>query len=175
MPDRWLMLIVIFLARLAMGFQFQSVASSASILASEFGFSYAQIGTLIGLFLIPGIVVAIPGGLVTRLATDKMLLLSGAAMLCLGAVLMGVSTSPGWLFCGRMLGGVGGVLFNIIMTKMVSDWFEGRELIGLIAAAHFTQDLDQLVVLPLEGVARRLALEANDVIRCRHGGRLPGE
>ena len=41
MPLRWVMLIVLFLVRLAMGYQFQSVASVSSHLVNELGFSYA--------------------------------------------------------------------------------------------------------------------------------------
>ena len=50
------MLLILFLVRLAMGYQFQSIASISSHLVSELGFSYAEIGTLIGFFLLPGIV-----------------------------------------------------------------------------------------------------------------------
>ena len=47
MPLRWVMLIVLFLVRLAMGYQFQSVASVSTHLVSELGLSYTQVGTLI--------------------------------------------------------------------------------------------------------------------------------
>ena len=70
---RWLMLGILFIARLAMGFQFQSIASVSSHLVEAFGFSYAEIGTLIGLFLLPGIFLAIPSGLLTRAVSDKTL------------------------------------------------------------------------------------------------------
>jgi hypothetical protein len=59
-------LLILFLVRLALGYQFQSIASISSHLVSELGFSYAEIGTLIGFFLLPGIVIAIPSGVMTR-------------------------------------------------------------------------------------------------------------
>ena len=52
MPLRWLMLMVLFLVRLAMGYQFQSVASVSTHLVSELGLTYTQVGTLIGFFLL---------------------------------------------------------------------------------------------------------------------------
>ena len=64
-PLRWIMLAVLFVVRLAMGYQFQSVASVAPRLVAEFGLTYAEVGALIGFFLLPGIVVAIPSGLLT--------------------------------------------------------------------------------------------------------------
>lgn len=50
MPMRWAMLLLLFIVRLSMGYQFQSVASVSTALVHEFGFSYAQVGTLVGFF-----------------------------------------------------------------------------------------------------------------------------
>jgi hypothetical protein len=44
------MLLLLFIVRLSMGYQFQSVASVSTVLVHEFGFSYAQVGTLVGFF-----------------------------------------------------------------------------------------------------------------------------
>src|SRR5688572_22409355 len=125
MAQRWLMLLVLFLVRLAMGYQFQSVASVSSYLVEELGFSYAEVGTLIGLFLLPGIVIAIPSGLLTRAVTNKNLLLMGAATMVAGAVAMGTAETPRELFAGRLVTGVGATIFNVILTKMVTEWFFG--------------------------------------------------
>ena len=59
MHKRWLVLAVLAFARIAMGFQFQAVASVSPFLVEEFGIDYASIGTLIGLYLLPGVVLAI--------------------------------------------------------------------------------------------------------------------
>ena len=38
--------------------------------------------------------------------------------------------APDWwsLTAGRLLAGAGGVALNVVMTKMVLDWFAGREI-----------------------------------------------
>lgn len=82
---RWTMLLILFLVRLAMGFQFQSVASTSAQLIDAFGLSYAQVGTLIGLFLLPGVFIAIPSGALTRAISDKNLLMLGAVTMTVGA------------------------------------------------------------------------------------------
>jgi len=46
-------------ARLAIGFQFESVAAAADSLSHDFTLSSAQLGALIGLYVVPGLVVAI--------------------------------------------------------------------------------------------------------------------
>jgi MFS family permease len=133
LPQRWVMLLVLFLVRLAMGYQFQSVASVSSYLVEELGFSYAEVGTLIGLFLLPGIVIAIPSGLLTRAVTNKNLLMIGAATMVAGAVAMGAAETPRELFAGRLITGVGGTIFNVILTKMVTEWFFGKEIVTALA------------------------------------------
>jgi len=47
-----------------MAVQFQSVAAVAPILSTDFGVSLAYIGILVGLYSVPGIVLALPGGAV---------------------------------------------------------------------------------------------------------------
>ncbi len=129
MAIRWVMLGLLFVVRLAMGYQFQSVASVSSALVHEFGFSYVQIGTLIGLFLLPGIVVSIPSGLMTRAFADKNLLMLGAAAMVVAGVIMGLAGTSAGLYTGRVIGGIGGAVFSVILTKMVTEWFFEKEIV----------------------------------------------
>ena len=126
---RWIMLLVLFLVRLAMGYQFQSVASTSTQLIDAFGLSYVEVGTLIGLFLLPGVFISIPSGALTRAVADKNLLMFGAMAMAVGAFWMGSATNPTELYAGRVITGVGGTIFNVILTKMVTDWFIEREIV----------------------------------------------
>ena len=128
-----MMLLILFLVRLAMGFQFQSVASTSAQLIDTFGLSYAEIGTLIGLFLLPGVFIAIPSGVLTRAITDKNLLMLGAVAMAVGAYVMGSATDGAELYAGRLITGVGGTIFNVILTKMVTDWFIEKEIVLALA------------------------------------------
>lgn len=133
MTVRWTMLSILFLVRLAMGFQFQSVASTSAQLIDAFGLSYAQIGTLIGLFLLPGVFIAIPSGALTRVIADKNLLMLGAVTMTVGAYVMGSATHATELYAGRLITGVGGTIFNVILTKMVTEWFIEKEIVLALA------------------------------------------
>jgi MFS family permease len=130
---RWLMLLILFFVRLAMGFQFQSVASTSAQLVETFGLSYAEVGTLIGFFLLPGIFIAIPSGAVTRAISDKKLLMLGAVAMAIGAWMMGAAGDETALYAGRLVTGVGGTIFNVILTKMVTEWFLEKELMLALA------------------------------------------
>lgn len=129
MSKRWLVLAVLAFARIAMGFQFQAVASVAPFLVDEFHIDYAAVGTLIGLYLLPGIVLALPGGFLGRRFGEKRMVLIGLGLMAVGGAVSAAGTSYAILVAGRAITGVGVVLQFVLMTKMLSDWFKGRELI----------------------------------------------
>ena len=49
--------------------------------------------------------------------------------------------TPWALFTGRVISGVGAVLFNVVLTKMVADWFAGREIVTAMALTAATWPL----------------------------------
>lgn len=125
----WLILAVLFLARAAMGFQFQSVASVAPFLIHSLHLDYAEIGTLIGLFSLPGAVVSLPAGLFGRHLPDKAIAGTALALMAVGGLVLGLSHGYAMAFSGRLLSGVGAVLLNIALTKMTADWFAPRGIV----------------------------------------------
>ena len=130
---RWAMLALLFAARVGLGFQFQTMGSVADPVAARLGLSGAETGTLIGLFLIPGLVLAIPAGFAGRWASDRVLVALGLAGLALGGALAAMADGFAILAMGRLLSGAGFVLCSIYFTKMVVDWFAGRELATAMA------------------------------------------
>ena len=133
MSNRWLALAVIFVARLSFGFQFQSVASVAPLLVDDLRLSYAELGWLIGLFSLPGVVLAFPGGLLGRRFGERPVAVVGLALMVLGGLI--TAGSPGFAAAavGRALSGAGFVLANIVFAKMIADWFAGKELATAMA------------------------------------------
>lgn len=131
--SRWLMLLVLFVARTAMACQFQSVASTAPFLVDAFAIDFARLGTLIGLYMLPGIFISLPGGMLGQRFGAKNLVLVGLLLMTLGGALMGASTSFVPVMAGRLISGMGAVLINVLATKMVTDWFAGREIVTAMA------------------------------------------
>src|SRR6476620_10560452 len=111
--ERWLILAVLFLARTAMGFQFQSVAALSSFVVFDFDIGYSQLGLLIGLYLLPGIVIAYPGGLLGQYFGDKRIALFGMALMVAGGFLTSTGNDYARVFAGRLISGVGAVLLNV--------------------------------------------------------------
>jgi len=131
--NRWGILAVLFTVRLTMGFQFQSVAAVAPLLGSEFGVSIADIGLLIGLYFTPGVALALPGGAIGQKFGDKLTVLGALLLMLAGGLMMAFSTSWSAQIAGRLIAGTGGVLMNVQMTKMVADWFAGKEIATAMA------------------------------------------
>ena len=126
--QRWIILAVLFLARTAMGFQFQAVGALSSLVIADLGIDYGKLGLLIGLYLLPGVVIAYPGGLLGRHFGDKRTVIVGLALMIAGGLLTMSSNDYAGILAGRLISGVGAVLLNVLLTKMTTDWFIGREI-----------------------------------------------
>ena len=133
MKKRWRILIILYIVRVAMGIQYQSIASVSHILIGDLGINYTQLGTLIGLYQLPGVILAFPGGLLARRFEDKRLAVMALALMTLGGSLIGVSGAYNLAVLGRLLSGFGYILLNTTLTKMVYDWFAGYEIILAMA------------------------------------------
>jgi predicted MFS family arabinose efflux permease len=131
--NRWTILAVLFTVRLTMAFQFQSVAAVAPLLGPAFGVGLADIGTLIGLYFAPGVVLALPGGAIGRKFGDKQTVLAALLLMLIGGLAMALSDSWFVQIGGRLISGAGGVMLNVQMTKIVADWFVGKEIATAMA------------------------------------------
>lgn len=133
MSNRWGILAVLFIVRLAMAFQFQSVAAVAPLIGAQFDASLADIGLLIGLYFTPGVALSLPGGAIGKRLGDKVAVAGGLVLMLIGQLTMVASDSWGWQIAGRLIAGGGGVLISVLMTKMVTDWFAGKEIATAMA------------------------------------------
>jgi len=157
MSPRWQCLVALTLARAAMGFQFQAVAAVAPLLAPALGIDKTQLGWLIGLYLLPGVAFALPGGLLGQRFGDKRLVLIGLALMAIGGAGLALADSFVAANVARCVSGIGAVILNVLMTKMVTDLFDGRERLlamsVLINAWPIGIGIALLVIGPLAAVA----------------------
>jgi MFS family permease len=128
MTNRWAILLVLFIARTAMGFQFQSIASVSPLLVRDLAIDLAMFGTLIGSWMLPGVLMAIPGGMLGARFGDKRVALFGLVLMVAGSALTASSNDYSAALVGRIVSGTGAVLLTVLLTKMVADWFGPREL-----------------------------------------------
>ena len=126
--QRWRMLALLFVCRLGLGLQFQALGSVSVPMAQALHFSQAEIGTLIGAFMLPGLVLALPAGYAGRYLPDRHLAALGLLGLAAGGGIAALAQGMGLMALGRLAAGVGFVFSTIYFAKMVADWFSGEEL-----------------------------------------------
>ena len=122
----WIILSALVLARIGFGYQFQTVASLGPELMSRFHLDYAGLGSLIGAYMLPGIFVALPLGLLGRRFGDRLILGAGLALMTLGALLSAWGGGAAGIAEGRITSGIGAVAMIVLQSKVIADWFRGR-------------------------------------------------
>jgi MFS family permease len=131
--NRWGILAVLFTVRGTIAFQFQSVAAIAPLLTSQLGASLADVGVLIGLYFAPGVVLALPGGAIGQRFGDKRTALGALLLMLGGSVMMAATDSWNIQIAGRLVTGAGAVMLSVQVTKMLTDWFAGKEIATAMA------------------------------------------
>src|SRR5436305_15053131 len=103
MVNRWTALALVFLTRTSMGFQFQSVASVAPVTIADLGLSYTQLGTLTGLYMLPGVLFAASGSLIGQRLGERRVVLAGLGLRVIGRIVTATSTGLTAAVTGRGL------------------------------------------------------------------------
>jgi predicted MFS family arabinose efflux permease len=137
--DRWGFLASTTLGRVAVGFQFQAISALAPALGVSLGIGLAELGTLIGLYMLPGVVVALLGGLLLQRYTVRTILIVALfAMICSGIASYFAASFHAHAVV-RLFGGFGAVMLTVATLKGLYDWFSISELSfanGISGAAH---------------------------------------
>lgn len=117
------------LARVCLGYQFQAAGSVAPFVAAELGFSQAQVGTIIGLFMAPGLIVCVLYAALNRIGSgDKVRAIVALGLTGAGALMAGFSTSFAGIGAGRAISGAAAAFLLIALNKMMADQFAGKRL-----------------------------------------------
>lgn len=131
---RWAVLSVLFAVRMTMAFQFESVAAVAPTIMRESGAGLADVALLFSLYLAPGVVIALPGGELGRRLGDSRGVTAGLVLMIAGGIVTALASAWAWpsswcwQLAGRVVAGTGGVVLNVVLSKMVADWFADGEI-----------------------------------------------
>lgn len=107
------MLALLFACRASLGLQFQTLASTADPLVVRFGIGYTEVGTLIGLFMLPGLFLSLPAGWVGHHVCDRRLVSFGLALMALGGLIAVSAYGFGQLALARVVTGAGFVFCTL--------------------------------------------------------------
>src|SRR3984893_11447924 len=153
---RWMILAVLFAVRAATGFQFQSVGSAASMLIQDLGMDYSRIGMLLGAYLLPGVIVALPAGVLGQRVRDKTLGLVGLLLMAFSGVMLGAAEDFTGALVARLIGGVGATIVALVATKMTTDWFDGREIVLAMSILQVSWPFGAMLALPVPACIAQL-------------------
>ncbi len=134
----WGTLWAMVLARIAFGYQIQTVASLGPDLRAAFGIEFATLGTLMGLMQLPGVVAAIPAGFLARRFGDRGIIAFGMVAMVLGSLVSAMATGPMGIGAGRVIAGFGAVALTVLQPKAVADRFRGGDFnvaMGILVGA----------------------------------------
>src|SRR5262249_8836604 len=87
MASRWLVLAGLVLSRIAFAFQFQALAVVAQGFVAQFSLDGPAVGTLVGLYMIPGLFLAIPGVVLSQWAGERRFLIVGLTLMTAGGLI----------------------------------------------------------------------------------------
>jgi predicted MFS family arabinose efflux permease len=125
---RWLILLSTAVSFFSVGVTFFAVPPLIPGLIERFDLSHLQIGVLVGSISVPAILFSIVlGAAIDRWparATGNIAL----AVMAVGALLFATAPSYLVLLLGRTLFGFGGLAINLLLARLVSEAFTGREL-----------------------------------------------
>ena len=116
-------------SRVAFGYQLQTVATLGPELTRAFDLDFAGLGTLMGLYMAPGVLVALPLGFLARRFGDFAITVLGLSLMVGGALLAASANGPLLVGAGRILSGSGAVAITVLQGKIVADRFQGAQFI----------------------------------------------
>jgi cyanate permease len=152
MSNAWKILTALTLARLSMGFQFQTVPALASPLTAADNLSFAALGTLTGAYLIPGVAAALGGGWLGHKLGDIRTALWGLALMSAGGFGGWWADSFHAALLWRVVAGCGAVGLSVMLNKMAADWFQDRSdlptAMGVLVSSWPAGIAIALLVLP---------------------------
>jgi len=117
-----------FLAFVAYAYSFQSMPPLLSHVASEFGVSNSQVGLLMSIAVVPGIVLALPTGFIVNRYGFRLLGFMSTLLVAVGSLITASANSFALALLGRFVLGVGGAFIVVGTPAVVSQWFDRKDL-----------------------------------------------
>ncbi len=147
---RWLILASTVLSFFAVGVTFFAVPPLVPELVARFGLSHLAIGILMGAISVPAVLASIPLGAAVDRWPARATGNAGLGLMLAGALLFAVAPGYAALVVGRVLFGVGGLVVNLLLARLVSTAFAGRELALAMGIFNAVYPASMIVMFSLQ-------------------------
>ncbi len=125
---RWVILVIVYLSILAFALIFQSIPPILPLIMSELRITYTQSGLLMSLFALPGLFISLLGGFLSDRYGVRLLATVCFLIMIAGTLLVGFGTDLVILWLGRILSGTGSLALAVLLPKIITQWFRGKEI-----------------------------------------------
>jgi len=146
---RWLILLSSVFSFFAIGATFFVVPPLVPELVTRFGLSHFKVGLLMGAISVPAVVLAIVVGLAVDRWEPRRVGVLSLGLMFVGAVTFATAPTFGLLFVGRLLFGVGGLVVNLLLARLLTEAFAGRELALAMGVFMATYPASMITVFSL--------------------------
>jgi predicted MFS family arabinose efflux permease len=119
----WIILAVVYLATFAGNSMLNKVSPLVLTLTDEFGVSLSQVGLLMSMFGLTGLILAIPAGIILQRRGLRITGTVALGFVASGAVLGAMSNSFSLLLFSRLVEGVGVALIVVVSPAAIAMWF----------------------------------------------------
>jgi len=121
---QWFALAVAYVFTLTYVISLQSVPPLVHLLRKEIPLDYSQVGSLMGVFSLPGVLIAIPGGIWADRHNIRVIGTISLAMVVLGNTTAAFAQNYWWLIAGRLVTGVGAMMLAILGPQILTRLFD---------------------------------------------------
>jgi MFS family permease len=126
---RWLVLVLMGLTVFGVYFAYDSVVPIQQFIEDDMGVTRAQYGLLFSYYSVPNLIMVLIGGILLDRFGIRKAGLSFAALAVVGVLLTAIGSMTAFplMLWGRLLYGIGAESASIVMIKVLSKWFKGKE------------------------------------------------
>ncbi len=127
---RWLVLVLMGLTVFGVYFAYDSVVPIADLIIDDLGVTRADYGLLFSYYSVPNLIMVLIGGILLDRFGIRKAGLGFVGLAVIGVLVTAVgaaSSSFSLMLWGRLLYGIGAESASIVMIKVLSKWFRGKE------------------------------------------------
>lgn len=125
---RWGVLFASFFAFVAFAFVFQLVPPLLRTIQNDFGLSDAESGLVMSMVVVPGIVLALPAGLVINKYKFRTIGFLSLVLVAIGSMTTALANIFPIALLGRFILGVGGAFIVVGAPTLIPQWFSRKDL-----------------------------------------------
>lgn len=149
---RWVVLFASFYAFVTFAFALQLVPPLMRPIIQEFNISRANAGLLMSMVVIPGILLAIPAGILVDRYGVRLTGFISTTFVALGCFVTATADSFGAALVGRLILGVGGAFIVTAMPAIIPQWFPPEELGVAMGVYGINMPLASVIAFPSASV-----------------------